>query len=255
MFGIFRRTPRAQEPERFEILLDGVAVPVEYARDRHKTLRISVRREGFVRVRGPLRSTRAQAEDFLRRKGAWILRHLQRFRELEQAAPRLRYVDGEVHLFLGRRLPLELRSGARGSVALLPQPGNGGTLVVTTRGEPSPEQVERLLAAWYRAQAKDILPQVLRELLPRVRELGPANPTRLRVRGMKSRWGSCSRAGVITMNLELLKTPPECIEYVAAHELCHLLRLAHDERFYACLSAVMPDWKERRARLRDFPLA
>ena len=129
-----------------------------------------------------------------------------------------------------------------------------GALVVSTRTHPAPGQARRLLDAWYRAQAWELFPRLLRELLPAVQALGPAKPTQLKLRSMKSRWGSCSRAGVISLNTQLIKAPQECIEYVVAHELCHLLRHAHDKRYYALLEAVMPDWRRRRERLRGQPI-
>lgn len=254
MFGLLKRrgTPSPPPgPERWDMLLAGLCVPVEYARDRHTTLRISVRREGYVRVRGPQDSTRAQAEDFLRRKAGWIAAHLQRFREMEAAAPAPGYRDGETLLFLGRAYRLALRRGGKNAVELLEAEG---LLLVTTRAEPAPEQVRKLVEAWRRARAWEIFPRVLKDWLPRVQALGPARPAQLKLRSMKSRWGSCSRLGVITLNLALAQAPPECIEYVVAHELCHLLRMAHDERFKALLTAVMPDWRRRRALLRGLPI-
>ncbi|MEY8562835.1 SprT family zinc-dependent metalloprotease [Eggerthellaceae bacterium 3-80] len=70
-------------------------------------------------------------------------------------------------------------------------------------------------------------------------------------RNMKSRWGSCQPAtGRICINVRLALYPPECLEYVVVHELCHLLERGHDSKFYALMDRLMPDWKERRAKLR-----
>ena len=70
-------------------------------------------------------------------------------------------------------------------------------------------------------------------------------------RNMKSRWGSCQPStGRICINVRLALYPPECLEYVVVHELCHLLVKGHGKPFHALLDRVMPDWKERRAKLR-----
>ncbi len=69
-------------------------------------------------------------------------------------------------------------------------------------------------------------------------------------RNMKSRWGSCQPAtGRICINVRLALYPPECLEYVVVHELCHLLERGHGLRFKALMDAFMPDWRERRAKL------
>ncbi len=74
---------------------------------------------------------------------------------------------------------------------------------------------------------------------------------KLAYRNMKSRWGSCQPAtGRICINVRLALYPPECLEYVVVHELCHLLERGHGPKFHALMDRFMPDWKERRARLR-----
>lgn len=70
-------------------------------------------------------------------------------------------------------------------------------------------------------------------------------------RNMRTRWGSCKPStGRICINTRLALYPPECLEYVVVHELCHLLERGHGERFYALMDSFLPDWKRIRALLR-----
>ena len=74
---------------------------------------------------------------------------------------------------------------------------------------------------------------------------------KLAYRNMKSRWGSCQPAtGRICINTRLALYPPECLEYVVVHELCHLLERGHGPSFRALMDAFLPDWQQRRAKLR-----
>ena len=66
---------------------------------------------------------------------------------------------------------------------------------------------------------------------------------------MQSRWGSLSQAGTMTLNANLVRAPRACIEYVIAHELCHLMHRDHGTAFYRLLGRVMPDWESRKQRL------
>ena len=70
-------------------------------------------------------------------------------------------------------------------------------------------------------------------------------------RNMKSKWGSCQpTTGRICINTRLALYPPECLEYVVVHELCHLRERGHGPRFRALMDAYLPDWRQRRDKLR-----
>jgi hypothetical protein len=250
VFGFLKAKPRhSAAPALLELDLGPERVTVDAGFDRFRTLRISIGRDGRVRARAPRGTSLAALREHLLSKGPWILKHLDRIRERGCEAQPLRYVNGETHRHLGQDHALLLRQGPRNEVRLA-----GDSILVTTRRPPEPELVRRLLEAWRQEQAREVFTRAIRALLPRMDALGAPRPAKLAVRSMKSRWGSCSRARVICLNRQLIKAPLPCIEYVAAHELCHLLHFGHGERFYAALAAVMPDWKERKQLLHSLPL-
>ena len=72
------------------------------------------------------------------------------------------------------------------------------------------------------------------------------------VRQMVRRWGSCTTTGKVILNTDLVRAPVHCIDYVIVHELCHVRVHGHDKAFYRLLSACMPDWESRKARLESF---
>ena len=94
-----------------------------------------------------------------------------------------------------------------------------------------------------------IFTEILDEVYPAFIPYGIARP-KLRVRTMKSCWGSCLvNKGIITLNRKLLMKHRECIEYVVVHELCHFIHPNHSKEFYKFMEQFMPDWKERKGRL------
>jgi len=232
--------------ERHEIICGTERIPVEVSFDRHRSLRLCVRPEGTVCVRAPFRTSTQHIHAHVQRKAAWILRHLERFRALRQAARPLAYVSGETLAFLGRDYTLEVRQGERNAVRLSEE-----CVEVTTRLAPRPDQVRRLLDAWHLEQAKELFSRLIREALPSLDAHGVPRPAQLKIRAMTSRWGTCSLARTITLNRHLVRAPLSCVEYVVAHELCHLRHHSHNAQFYGLLEAVMPDWKARRKRLRQ----
>ncbi|NJK70655.1 MAG: M48 family metallopeptidase [Thermales bacterium] len=71
----------------------------------------------------------------------------------------------------------------------------------------------------------------------------------LRVRKMKTRWGSCYRSKYISLNPILIKSPVECVDYVITHEICHLDHKPHNKNFYQLLSRRVPEWKKIKLKL------
>lgn len=108
--------------------------------------------------------------------------------------------------------------------------------------EATPEQV----AAW-RAVVEACVPALVEAWEP----IMSVKAGKLAYRNMTSRWGSCQPStGRICINVRLALYPPECLEYVVVHELCHLLERGHGPRFKALMDTFMPDWRARRAKLR-----
>lgn len=94
-----------------------------------------------------------------------------------------------------------------------------------------------------------VFTEILDEVYPAFIPYGVKKPA-VRIRTMKSCWGSCLvNKGIITLNRKLLMKPRECIEYVVVHELCHFIHPNHSKQFYSFMEQFMPDWKERKARL------
>jgi predicted metal-dependent hydrolase len=254
VFGFLKSKPKKPaapvQPTLLELDLgQEECVSVEVGFDRFRSLRLSIRRDGTIRARAPKGTSLAALREHVLSKGPWILKHLERMRERGQTARPLAYVNGETHYFLGQGYALLLRQGPRNLVRLA-----GDSLLVTTRQDPRPEQVRKLVDGWLLTQAREVFTKVIREFLPRMDAQGAPRPAKLNIRTMRSRWGSCSRARAICLNRQLIKAPLSCIEFVAAHELCHLKHHGHDARFYGLLDTVLPDWRERKKLLHSLPI-
>ncbi|MGF1671880.1 MAG: M48 family metallopeptidase, partial [Balneolaceae bacterium] len=111
-----------------------------------------------------------------------------------------------------------------------------------------PEKAEELLYDWYRLKADYHFSNIVEDLLPEF-ERNDLKVKELIIRKLKTRWGSCTPDGTITLNLHLIKAPKRCIEYVILHELCHLIHHKHDAEFYKLLNSKMPGWKSWKEKL------
>lgn len=209
-----------------------------------KTLGIAVLPDSSVHVRAPFGTERGQIERRLLARSDWIKRQMDYFQGFNPRSTPRSYVAGESHLFLGKPYRLKLSEKADTSVTL-----QDGWLMVST-SDPDPMTIKSLLLQWYRSQAKRIFPPLLEREWKRVVPGGGTMP-RLVIKTMGRRWGSLSGGGILTLNLDLIRAPRHCVEYVLCHELCHLEHRDHCPEFYARLSRLMPDWEKRKARLES----
>ena len=208
-----------------------------------KHLYITVSRNGDVVVRAPRSCRLERVIRSVERKRPWIARHLERFEGLPPDDTPT-FESGENHLYLGSSYPLRVERGGRRGVAL-----ESSHLLVAVGPGAGPRAVRLALRRWYSRQARPEFEQRLARLQREVPLFAPLRFD-VRLRHMTRRWGSCSSRRVITMNPLLVQAPSECIDYVLAHELVHLLEFGHTPRFYQLLGRVMPDWKEREALLK-----
>jgi predicted metal-dependent hydrolase len=158
-------------------------------------------------------------------------------------------VTGESHYFQGHRYLLDvIEEEGRPSVQLAGQ----RRMKVRVRPGSDRQAREAVLERWYRQRLREQIPVLLAKWEPRVGE----TVTESRIKRMKTLWGSCNAASRrIWLNLELVKKPPLCLEFILVHELVHLLERHHNERFRERRDALMPSWRHYRDVLNRAPLA
>ena len=219
---------------------DTIRYEVRFLASR-QTLAIEVHPDSRVLVRAPVDCPEALITERVQKRAAWISRQLAEFERYRPRTPARQYVNGESHLYLGRQYRLKLISGESSSVKL-----TRGQLLVTLPGAPEPERIKALLHRWYLDRARSVFTEILDASVLGFKSV---DRPRLIVRAMQSRWGSLSRAGSMTLNVNLVRAPRPCVEYVVVHELCHTRHRDHGTRFYRLLEQVMPDWEQRKQRL------
>jgi predicted metal-dependent hydrolase len=196
-------------------------------------------------VIAPRRMSRRAIHKTLQERAHKVARFLADALVRQQELPRRDYINGEAHWYMGGNYPLEIVStrDRRGSVSL-----DERRIRINT-ADGSPPAVKQQLVKWYRQQAGQHFSIRISAIAKNAAWItGDAPPVRLRK--MKRTWGSCSAKGVITLNPRLIKTPPDCIDYVIAHELCHLEEMNHSKAFYALLENLSPQWRKARTHLR-----
>jgi predicted metal-dependent hydrolase len=228
---LFRRPP---DPQLIEIAFDGAIYPIQLRRHRQArryTLRVQAASRALM-LTMPLRGSVKEARSFAERNGGWIAARLKR---LPQAIP---FADG-------LELPL------RGVPHRIVHRATRGTVWIEA-GEPpllcvagNAEHLARRVRDYLKREAKRELEIVSRHYAAM---LG-VTVKRVSVRDQASRWGSCTAAGVLSYSWRLILAPPYVLDYLAAHEVAHLVEMNHSRQFWRVVARICPDWQRAKTWL------
>lgn len=218
--------------------------PIDYdvLYTNRKTMEIAVYPDCRIVIKAPFGVALHEIGSRLAKHNRWIKQQLYYFRQFDPRTPRY-YIGGESHLYLGRHYKLKIQIGDRNEVRL-----NNGQISVTCKNHNSPRLVKRLMDSWYFNQARE---KFIESFNHCIQQFDGFNEFTLKliIRKMKTRWGSLSRGQILTLNVNLVKAPRDCIEYVITHELCHLFYRKHGREFYRLLELKIPDWEMKKHRL------
>ena len=233
--------------DRRQIKIGGLTVDV--VRKEIKHLHVGVYPPaGRVRVAAPRHLDDEAVRLAVVSRLGWILRKQKEFAGQDRQSQR-EIVTGESHYFQGRRYLLNVKE-RDGS----PEVRLVGKASMELRVPAGHDRAQRdiLLQRWYRRQLRALLPPLLAKWEPRL-----GKPiSEVRIRKMKTRWGSCNvSARRVWLNLELIKKPVACLEYVLVHELVHLRERHHNDRFLEWMDTLLPAWRVHRDELNRAPLA
>jgi len=232
--------------ELCQIEVSGITVDVH--RKAIKNLHVGVYPpDGRVRVAAPERLDDDAIRLAIVSRLAWIRRQQKGFANQVRESAR-EMVTGESHYFQGRRYRLNvLEQNGRPGIR---QVGNRTLELCTTSGTDT-ETRQQILDRWYRQQLRNLIP----ELLETWSSIIGVDVAEWRIKRMKTRWGSCNiEARRIWLNLDLIRKPTSCLEYILVHEMVHLLERHHNDRFRELMDEFMPDWRMHRDALNAAPL-
>ncbi len=219
-------------------------IPYQLTRKARKRICIRISPDLSVRVSAPPQATEKQIQRVLSNKAHWIAKKLDELESFHPLPTPKEYISGETFCYLGRQYRLKVEPVGSKYAKL-----KGKFLIVTAEDKHDRQAVKKAVESWYRQRAEQTFERYQKKCADVVGRHGIPEAT-LTLRKMRTRWGSCSSTGRITINTNLIQAPVHCIEYVIMHELCHLKHHNHSKAFYKLLTQCMPDWQKRRQTLQ-----
>ncbi len=202
---------------------------------------------GRVRVATPLHINDEAVRLFVISRLTWIKRQRAKFENQERQSAR-EFVTGESHYYQGQRYLLDVVYQAGPPAVSI---RTNQSMELRVRPGSTTAERERVLLTWYRRQLKEQIPP----LIARWEAILGVQVAEWRVKQMKTKWGTCTiEARRIWLNLELIKKPAHCLEYIIVHEMVHLLERHHNERFTSYMNRFLPLWQHSREELNQASL-
>ena len=232
-----RLQTEAPAPAMRSISLAGQQIDYHLRRSRRRTIGLTIDQRG-LRVGAPLQARLGDIESLIRQHGQWVLDKLAAWRE-RPTAESLAVVDGTVIFALNSPLTVTVTPGSRQRWLF-----SGDKLHLFV---PPASAASSVLEKALREKARVVFSERLAHYAP---GLGVATPP-LRLSAARTRWGSCSHQGGISLNWRLIFMPLPVVDYVVAHELAHLREMNHSPRFWSVVEQLCPDWRARRLELRQ----
>ena len=229
---------------RHRITLDGQSIEYLVKRSsRAKHVRLEVGPESGLTVVIPRSYDARRVPETVKAKRDWVLRKLAKHGETRALASGGQARDGDTVPYLGKNLKLKigLDRGQADTVRLV-----RGMLLVTL-GSRAASRADLVLERWYRLQAA----RLLKEKADRLGDRMGVACGRITIRGQKTRWGSCSRKGTLSLNWKLMMAPEPVIDYVVVHELAHLREMNHTGKFWEIVAQHCPRWRQHRKWLKE----
>ncbi len=227
-------------------------ISYELSKKKIKKMYLRVQTEGNITVSAPNFMKVGEIDAFVLKNEEFIFQGLQKVEQRQEEMPSHTYTTGDQFFLMGEKLTLEVREGFRKKTERI-----GDLLVLQLPfsldgSHPNISLVEEMVGDFFYDQALPQFYDLMSRYQVKLSSLGI--PTaQLKIKQMKSQWGSCNRRNnVIALNFSLIHLPLPLIEYVVLHEFCHFIHGNHSKDFYDLVACYMPDWKERRQALKSW---
>lgn len=227
-----------------EIVLNDIKVEVTFK--AIKNVHLSVHPPfGNVTLSSPEDISVDKIRTYLITKIPWIRKQQKKILSQERENPH-DFITRESHFFLGKRYLLKITEAKRASVQI-----HHSTIELFSPANYSTEQKSKQLKNWYKRELETVLGKLLMKYLVKMN----LTLDTFTIRKMKTKWGSCNaEKSLIHFNIELVKKPIECIEYIVVHELIHLLVRNHNQDFIILMDQYLPNWRNLKQQLNELPI-
>ena len=195
--------------------------------------------DGTIVVRAPTKIGEGQINKFVSQKQDWIVAKLAKIKNNQSKYSDV--INYQKYLLYGNKYDL-----AMADVNKVEASNSSQAILIPNKIEQ--DKVIAALYQFYKKKSKE----VLTKRLLYIKSLMRIEPKSISLSNSKGRWGACNSRGKITLNWRVIMLPPNCIDYVIVHELCHLIEMNHSSRFWNLVQTFMSNYQDNRQQLKEY---
>lgn len=233
----------------YEIVHNGIRLEYRVVKSKRKSAAIQIEGNGTIVVRVPSDMRVSDIKALVSDKGQWIEKSLESLKNKESCGLPASFHDGDRILYRGQNYHIQVVEDRNLPNTDISIDSTDGTITVRTY-DGGTAVVRGALLGWYYHGAQ----QEIKKSLEFYSHYFSEQISVIHIRDQKTIWGSCSSKGNLNFNWKLILLPPELLDYVVVHELCHLKEMNHSKRFWNQVETILPDYRIKRKQLHDYSL-
>jgi len=234
--------------EKESVDINGEKIVFFVQRKNIKNINLKVNLDKKVTMSIPMKMEIEIAKEFVKKKAEWIKKQQNYYETFAEEKENITFENGETVYLLGKQYKMKIIPSTKNSIVVK---GKYFEINIKEKYIVNKKYIRKVYDKWLKEYAEQILNDLIIRYQSTLKKYNIKIP-KLEIRQMKSRWGSCiPSSNKVIFNLNLIKTPMCCIEYVVLHELSHFKYQNHSKNFYNFITIFMPDWKERKKILDE----
>ena len=234
--------------EKESVDINGEKIVFFVQRKNIKNINLKVNLDKKVTMSIPMKMEIEIAKEFVKKKVEWIKKQQNYYESFAEEKENITFENGETVYLLGKQYKMKIIPSTKNSITIK---GKYFQINIKEKYIVNKKYIRKVYDKWLKEYAEQILNDLIIRYQFALKKYNIKIP-KLEIRQMKSRWGSCiPSSNKVIFNLNLIKTPMCCIEYVVLHELSHFKYQNHSKNFYNFITIFMPDWKKRKKILDE----
>lgn len=209
-----------------------------------KAMEIAIEPPDIITVTAPIGTKEEQIFEKVSSKGRWIIQKLYSFKHMNYHPINREFVNGESFMYLGRNYSMQiiLDSSVKNPEVKLYR----GRFVITLSYK-NDEVIRKCMEQWYRNKSNEVIIQRVKYY----KRFFNIEPTSIKVKEQKKRWGSCTAKNELLFNWRSIMAKSNALDYIIVHEMCHMVYKDHSKEFWGLLASILPDYEVRKKWLKN----